>query len=108
MEERSDRRQDERVIQYRTDRSQKVSAAESVQPHGKFRSPEEGLAEFGKARGETIEWVRGTQVDLRDHGVSNPTFGFLDAYGYLLFLSAHSARLTAQIEEVKAAAGYPR
>lgn len=105
---RANREQDERIVQFMTDRSQKVSAAESVQPHGKLVTAEDGIAQFSKARGETIEWVRTTQVDLRGHGTANPTFHYLDAYGYWIVLAAHSARHTAQMEEVKSAPGYPK
>ena len=105
---RAGREQDERLIKFAVDRSQKMSAAESVQPHGKLATPEEGIAQFSKARGETIDWVRTTQADLRGHGTANPMFGYLDAYEYLIMLPAHSARHTAQMEEVKSAPGYPK
>ncbi len=91
-----------------TGRRQKVSAAESVQPRGKLVTLKEGIAQFSKARGETIEWVRAAPAGLRGHGTTNPTFHYLDAYGYLLVLAAHSARHTAQIVEVKTAPGYPK
>ena len=99
---------DEKIIRYMTDRSKKVNAAESVKPHGTLATPAEGATQFSKARGETIEWVRTTQADLRGHGTANPEFGYLDAYGYWIVLSAHSARHTAQIEEVKGGEGYPK
>jgi len=105
---RSTRAEDQRIVQYMTGRTQKVSAAESVNPRGSLGSPEEGAAQFSKVREETIAWVRTTAVDLRGHGTANPTFHFLDAYGYFLVLAAHSARHTAQIEEVKTAPGYPK
>jgi hypothetical protein len=105
---RANREQDERIIKFMTDRSQKVSAGESVAPHGKLATVEEGIAQFSKVRGDTIEWVRTTQADLRGHGTANPSLHFLDAYGYCILLAAHSARHTAQMEEVKSAPGYPR
>jgi len=107
-QDRANHQQDERIIQFMTDRSQKVSAAESVAPHGKLSTVEEGIAQFSKVRGDTIEWVRTTQVDLRGHGTANPTLHFLDAYGYWILVAAHSARHTAQMEEVKSAPGYPK
>lgn len=105
---RATREQDERVIQFMTDRSQKISAGESVVPHGKLATVEEGIAQFSKVRGDTIEWVRTTQVDLRGHGTANPDLHFLDAYGYWILVAAHSARHTVQMEEVKRARGYPK
>lgn len=105
---RANREQDERIIQFMMDRSQKMSAAESVSPHGKLPTVEEGIAQFSKARGESSEWVRTTQLDLRGHGTANPSLHYLDAYGYWILLAAHSARHTAQIEEVKSTPGYPK
>jgi hypothetical protein len=105
---RANREQDERIIQFMMDRSQKVSAGESVVPHGKLATVEEGIAQFSKARGESSEWVRTTQLDLRGHGTANPSLHYLDAYGYWILLAAHSARHTAQMEEVKSAPGYPK
>ena len=61
---RATRAQDQRIVQYMTDRTQKVAAAESVQPRGALASPEEGAARFSKAREATIEWVRATASDL--------------------------------------------
>jgi hypothetical protein len=40
---RASREQDERAIQFMTDRSQKVSAGESVAPHGKLLTVEQGI-----------------------------------------------------------------
>ena len=105
---RSGHEQDRRIIQFMTDRSQKMNAAEAVQPHGKLATVEEGIAEFSKARSATIDWVTATPIDLRAYGTPNPDFHYLDAYGYWILVAAHSARHTAQIAEVMSAAGYPR
>jgi hypothetical protein len=105
---RANHEQDQRIIQFLTDRSQKVSAGESVRPSGKLATVADGIAQFSKVRGETIEWVRTTPLDLRAHGTVNPDLRYLDAYGYWILLGAHSARHTAQMEEVKEAAGYPK
>jgi hypothetical protein len=51
--------------------------------------------------------VKTTTEDLHGHGGPHPVFKMLDGYQWLLLLSGHSARHTAQIEEVKASAGYP-
>ena len=40
--------------------------------------------------------------------MEHPLFKTMDAYQAMLMLSAHSERHTAQINEVKAAAGYPK
>jgi hypothetical protein len=94
------REQDERIIEYMLDCGKKVNAGEAVRPHGKLATPAEGLSAFSKAREESMEWVRATQLDLRAFGTANPTFKFLDAYQYFILMAAHSARHTEQIEEV--------
>ena len=45
--------------------------------------------------------------DLRGHAAPHPAFRMLDGYQWILLLSGHAARHTAQIEEVKRAPGYP-
>jgi hypothetical protein len=105
---RAGREHDQQIIQYLTDRSQKTSAAESIEPHGTLTTAKDGIARFSKVRADTIGWVQATGLDLRAHGTANPTFQFLDAYGYWILTAAHSARHTAQMEEVKAAPGYPK
>jgi hypothetical protein len=51
--------------------------------------------------------MKATTDDLHGHGGPHPVFKMLDGYQWVLLLSGHSARHTAQIEEVKASAGYP-
>ena len=55
-----------------------------------------------------MDYIRTTNDDLRDHFYSHPVFGPLDGYQWLLLLSAHSARHTEQIEEVKADPSFPK
>jgi hypothetical protein len=38
----------------------------------------------------------------------HPALQTIDGYQWVLLLAAHSARHTAQIDEVKGAAGYPK
>jgi hypothetical protein len=45
---------------------------------------------------------------LRDHAIDSPLGKKLDAYQWVLFISAHSERHTKQINEVKADAGFPK
>jgi hypothetical protein len=52
-------------------------------------------------------YVKTTTDDLHGHAGPHPVFKMLDGYQWVLLLSGHSARHTAQIEEVKASAGYP-
>jgi len=97
---RGTRELDERIVEYMLDRTKKVNASEAVRPHGKLATPADGIAQFSKAREETVAWIRATQLDLRGFGTANPTFKSLDAYQYFILMAAHSARHTEQIEEV--------
>ncbi|HEY0160820.1 MAG TPA: DinB family protein [Thermoanaerobaculia bacterium] len=90
------------------DRSKKFQAPEPLVPSAtKFASPAEAIAAFRAERQKTIELAR-QSGDLRSFAMAHPVGGPLDAYGWFTFLSAHTARHTLQIEEVKADANYPR
>ena len=89
------------------DRSQKATAPESLVPGRKFATPSDASKAFMTAREKTIAYVKSTQDDLRTHAGPGPA-GPMDAYQFLLLLSAHSARHTAQIREVEANPAYPK
>jgi uncharacterized damage-inducible protein DinB len=99
---------DEKVIQAVTDRSGKVQAPEMLKPVGKWASQAELAQSFEQRRTHTIDYVKTTQDDLRGHAGPHPALGTIDGYQWVLLLAAHSARHTAQIEEVKADPGYPK
>ncbi|MBX9602965.1 MAG: DinB family protein [Bryobacteraceae bacterium] len=97
------RAEDEKLIARIVDRSEKAKAPETLQPSGKFPTPESFVAEFHSRRQRSIEWVKSTQDDLRGR-----VSGSMDAYQYLVLMSAHTLRHTAQLNEVKQDAKYPR
>ncbi len=89
------------------DRSQKRQAPGPLVPSGRW-SPAETLAHFEQSRAKTIEFLKSTP-DLREHASSdNPFQQPMDAYEWLLFISAHSERHTKQIAEVKADPNFPK
>lgn len=90
------------------DRSQKAQAPEVLKPVNKWPTREALVKDFNAARDKTIAWTKTTTEDLRAHAAPHPAFGPLDAHQWILLLAGHSARHTAQIEEVKTAAGYPK
>lgn len=96
---------DKAVTSVVTDRSQKFQAPPPLQPAG--RSAEESLAHFLKSRERTVEFLK-TTAGLRAHVTDSPLGQPLDAFQWLLFISAHSERHTKQMLEVKSDAGYPR
>jgi len=98
---------DEKVVKMVTDRSFKAKAPEPLIPSGQFATPEEIIAAFQRNREKTIAFAK-SRDDLREHAAPHPVLKEMDAYQWLLFLSGHTMRHTAQIQEVKANAGFPR
>ncbi len=98
----------EEVIALTTDRSHKFQAPEMLRPGARFPSEDAALQAFVLRRDSTIEYIKITQDDLKDHFFLHPAFGTMDMYEALLFLAAHSARHTAQLEEVMNTPGFPK
>jgi hypothetical protein len=97
------RADDEKLIATMLDRTKKGKAPEMLQPTGKYPEADQIPQAFNPKRDRSIEFVRTTQEDLRGRK-SGPT----DAYQYLLTISAHTLRHTAQLNEVKKDAAYPK
>lgn len=99
---------DEIVLEKVPDRSHKVQAPEFLRPTGRWATEADLTKAFEDNRATTIEYVRTINDDLRDHFLDHPVLGTLDGYQWLLLISAHCARHTAQIEEVKADPNFPK
>ncbi|MGA9641619.1 MAG: DinB family protein [Terriglobales bacterium] len=99
---------DDQILTRVPDRSHKAQAPEFLQPTGRFANREQVTKAFEDARAKTMDYVKTTQDDLRDHFGPHPAFGTLDAYQWILLISAHSERHTKQIEEVKADPNFPK
>lgn len=99
---------DAKVIEAITDRSAKFQAPEMLKPTNRWSTRDALTKDFSAAREKTIAYVSTTTDDLRGHAAPHPVMKTLDAYQWILLLSAHSARHTAQIEEVKQSPGYPK
>lgn len=100
-------KKDEQILTGIVDRSKKFKAPEPLVPTDRFGSPQAAVESFRKERAATIQLASGNG-DLRALGAEHPFLGPLDAYGFFLFLSAHSERHTLQIEEVKADPNFPK
>jgi len=99
---------DEQLLKGIEDRTNKVKTAPQLEPQNTpFKSLQEALESFKTNREKLIEYVKGTQDDLRNHVTSAP-FGTFDSYQMIIFIGGHSNRHTQQIEEVKADKGYPK
>ena len=98
---------DDMVIKMIPDRTTKRQAPEPLVPSNRFGSAEGSLKHFLEARTTTEDFLKKTP-DLRDHAVDSPLGKKLDAYEWVLFISAHSERHTKQILEVKADPNFPK
>jgi hypothetical protein len=99
---------DEIILTRVPDRSHKAQAPEFLKPTNRWATREELTKAFEDSRKATMDYVRTTNDDLRDHFGPHPVFGTLDAYQWILLISAHSERHTKQIDEVKADANFPK
>lgn len=98
---------DEQFVKMLQDRTQKAQAPEPIQPKNTgYADLEAALADFKTNRMEHIKYIKNSTEDLRNHVVKMP-FGHIDCYQLYLMIAAHSSRHTAQLNEVKADAGFP-
>ncbi len=99
---------DDQIKSNITDRSSKFKTAAPFEPlNTGFKSYTEAMAAYKAKRALLMEFAKVTSADLRNQIVTLP-FGKMDAYQFILFIAGHTNRHTQQIEEVKAATGYPK
>jgi len=99
---------DEALLKMITSREQKVKADEALQPSAaQWPNVESALKHFKATRQKNIKYVKTSTEDFRNHVAELP-FGALDAYQLVLLLSAHTARHTAQINEIKSNPRLPK
>ena len=99
---------DEQILKMVPDRSRKAQAPEFLKPAGRWANQADVIKAFEEARKGTMDYVKTTNDDLRDHFGPHPLLGPMDAYQWILLISAHSERHTKQIEEVKADPNFPK
>lgn len=98
---------EEQIMKMIPDRSQKAQAPEQLKPQNAFASRDALLKAFTDKRDANIKYIKETKDPLHAHIAPSP-IGEFDAYQWMIFLAAHSKRHTAQIEEVKADANFPK
>ena len=99
---------DEQVIAMITSRENKAKTFAPLEPlNTGYKSLDEALNDFKTNRGNHIKYIKATSEDLRNRFVQLP-FGTIDCYQFCLFISAHTNRHLAQMQEVKADAGFPK
>ena len=80
-----------------TNRSQKFQAPEQIRPNGRFKTREDILTSFEKARNTTIDFMKANKFDLRNVFMQNP-FGMMDGFQWFVFLTGHSDRHLARAQ----------
>jgi type II secretory pathway pseudopilin PulG len=98
---------DEKLLSLLLDRTSKFQAPEMLKPTNRWATRDALTKDFTAARDKTMTYVKTTTDDLHGHSGPHPVFKSLDGYQWVLLISGHSARHTAQIEEVKTSPGYP-
>jgi hypothetical protein len=101
---------DEAIVKILQDRSHKATAPEPIDPKKRPMSAEDSVKQFLASRTRTIDYIKTTQDDLRDHFFDHPVpaIGTLDAYQWIMLISGHARRHTLQILEVKADPNFPK
>lgn len=98
---------DDKLLGMITSRVQKVKTGEAFEPSGKFGSHTETVKAFVDKRTAHIEYIKTTDDDLRNHYGQLP-FGTIDGLQILLFISGHTERHVAQMEEIMADENFPK
>jgi uncharacterized damage-inducible protein DinB len=98
--------EDRRARAEGVDRYKKFSAPERILPSGTW-SREEAIERFAEARSHTVAFLRSSELNHRAHVISHPIIGALDAYQWVLLVSAHTERHLNQLLEVKADPEFP-
>jgi uncharacterized damage-inducible protein DinB len=91
---------DKVVISAMLDRSVKIKGSAIEEVPNKKVDKDQLIKNFLKHRNEIIDWVETTKEPLKVHFTNFPGIGLIDAYQYMLFISAHTERHTMQIKEV--------
>jgi len=99
---------DDELIKAVEDRSHKSKTFAVLEPkNSPYKTLQEALSAFRKNREKLIAFIRSNPQDLRNHILVLPV-GTYDAYQFILLISAHSKRHTAQIDEIKNNSNFPK
>jgi len=99
---------DEDLLKGITNRSAKVKAPEPFQPEkADWKSMDEAVSAFKSSRSQHFKYAKTTTEDLRNHFIQL-SFGWVDCYQFIIFISGHSNRHTQQINEIIADPDFPK
>ncbi len=93
------------VLWYGIDRTERQKTEARKSPRDESINLGKGLEVFRKVHGEMLEYARTTDEDLRSHLVPKED---VDAYQWILEISAHAQRHILQIREIKADPNFPK
>lgn len=96
---------DEDVLWYGIDRTNRETALTSENPTRQLKDLQSGLAAYSKQHEQLLEYVRTTKDDLRSRLVERQRS---DAYQWALLISTHDQRHVLQIREIKSNPKYPK
>lgn len=99
---------DDEIIEMVADRSEKFKAPEILKGEGKYKDVQVALNDLKSQRIEILSFIENTPMEELRNRVNDSPAGAMDAYQSLLFLAGHTGRHTLQIEEIKAAAHFPK
>jgi hypothetical protein len=85
----------------------RIVAPSVLVPTGTWATPAESLAAVVEARGRTIAAALALTPEALEHVFPHRIFGEFDLEEWAYFTALHSARHTAQVQELKGAAGFP-
>jgi len=97
---------DDELLAMISNRDQKVKTGEAFEPSGKYGSHAETVKAFVDQRAKHIDYLNTTEDNLRNHYGQLP-FGTIDGLQILLFMSGHTERHVAQMEEVIGHTDFP-
>lgn len=98
---------DEKIRPKMLSRFWKASSPEVFKPSGKFANPYEAIIALQDQRFKTMEYIKTTDDDLRNHFWKHRLTGTIDLYQTILLMSAHLERHIWQIERIKENKNFP-
>jgi hypothetical protein len=90
-----------------TRQQRRIVAPEVLVPKGTWASPALSLAAFVDARSRTIAAAMAVTPEALEHVLPHRFFGEFDLEEWAYFTALHSARHTAQVQDIKGAAAFP-
>jgi len=100
---------DEGLIKGMTDRSFKAQAPNEMAPKEKgiYKTAAKALDDLRTQRQEILDYLNDISLEEMRDRISDSPFGPVDGFHSFLYIPAHTARHTLQIEEIKNAKGFP-